>query len=436
MRRRAALLLLLAACAPSTQGGRGVTPLRNPREQLRYSIDSLASNPIFRNSNVGILVLNPRTGDTLFSRNANKLFMPASNEKIITGAVALALLGPEYRYQTKFAVRGTVRDGVLDGDLVVIGRGDPTVSDRAQGNAMTWMSRVADSLSARGIKSITGSLLRGGNAFPDSIYGYGWEIDDVLTESGAPVDELLYDEGMTKTMTQIDGRDTTVDIATTAPARTYLEALATALSMHSIRVNRGISDSVVAIAPEPALLFTVTSPPLRDILKLLEKPSQNQIAEILLHTIGLEKTGVGSADSGAAVVQRQLLAWGVQRDGFVYYDGSGMSRHNLVSPETIVNVLVAIQRDTAFQAFYDALPIAGVDGTLRTRMVGTKAAGNMHAKTGTLEFVRSLSGYVTDADGDRLVFSLLHNHFTVPVDSVSKFQNRVGALLANYSSRR
>jgi serine-type D-Ala-D-Ala carboxypeptidase/endopeptidase (penicillin-binding protein 4) len=113
-----------------------------------------------------------------------------------------------------------------------------------------------------------------------------------------------------------------------------------------------------------------------------------------------------------------------------------LSRHDLVSPETIVRTLVAIQRDTAFQAFYDALPIAGVDGTLRTRMVGTPAAGNMHAKTGTLQFVRSLSGYVNDADGDRLVFSLLHNHFTTSVDSVSKFQNEVGALLASYRAKR
>jgi len=437
MKLGVAALVLLVACAPSTQGGRGVTPVRNPREQLRYSIDSLASNPIFRNSNMGILIVNPQSGDTLFSHNAKRLFIPASNEKIITGTVALALLGPDYRYQTRFALRGTMRDSVLDGDLVVIGRGDPTVSDRAQGSAMTWMSRIADSLSARGVKSITGSLIRGGNAFPDSIYGYGWEIDDVLTESGAPVDELLYDEGMTKITTRINGRDTTVDIATTAPARTYLEALASALSMRGIRVNRGISDSVLVLqTPEPAALFTVTSPPLRDILKLLEKPSQNQIAEVLLRTIGLEKTGVGSSDSGAAVVRRQLLAWGAERDGFRYYDGSGMSRHDLVSPETLVRILTVIQRDTAFLAFYDALPIAGVDGTLRTRMVGTKAAGNMRAKTGTLQFVRSLSGYVTDADGDRLVFSLLHNHFTVPVDSVSKFQNEVGALLANYRSRR
>ncbi|MEP6905176.1 MAG: D-alanyl-D-alanine carboxypeptidase/D-alanyl-D-alanine-endopeptidase, partial [Gemmatimonadales bacterium] len=179
----------------------------------------------------------------------------------------------------------------------------------------------------------------------------------------------------------------------------------------------------------------VLSPPLRDILRLLMKPSQNQIAETLLHTLGLERTGVGTADSGAVIVQRQLLTWGAERDGLVVYDGSGMSRHDLVTPETILRTLVAIQRDTAFSAFYDALPVAGVDGTLRTRMLRTVAAGNMHAKTGSLEFVRTLSGYVTDADGERIVFSILDNHFTAPVDSISRFQNDIGVLLAGYRNR-
>lgn len=387
---------------------------------------------------MGILVVNPATGDTLFSRNASKLFMPASNEKIITGSVALSLLGPDYRYKTAFVTRGAVRDSTLDGDLIVIGRGDPTVSNHAQqGNAMSWMARIGDSLAARGIKRVSGALVQGGNAFPDSIYGYGWEWDDLTTESGAPVDELLYNEGMTRMPARVNGRDTTVDIATRTPGRTYLEALSVALNARGIAIQHGVTDSVAEVnASGLDTLFVVSSAPLRDILRLLEKPSQNQIAEILIHTIGLEKTGVGTADSGAAVVKRQLLSWGAEADGFRVYDGSGLSRHDLVSPETIVRTLVTIQRDTAFQAFYDALPVAGVDGTLRTRMVGTPAAGNMHAKTGTLQFVRSLSGYVNDADGDRLVFSLLHNHFTVSVDSVSKFQNEVGALLASYRAKR
>ncbi len=433
-----AMLFFAGACAPSPQGRGGPAPLRNPRAALRRSIDSLVSNSLLRNSHIGLLVVNPARGDTLYSRNAGKLFMPASNMKIITGSTALALLGSDYRFTTTFVSRGAVRDSVLDGDLIVIGRGDPTVSDRAQqGNAMTWMRRVADSLAARGIKRVSGRLVRGGNAFPDSIYGYGWEWDDLTTDSGAPIDELLYDEGMTKVTRRIAGRDTLVKTATVFPARTFLEALSFALAEKNISVGAIVPDSTVEVlAPGVDTLFSVQSPPLREILRYLEKPSQNQIAEILLRAIGLERAGVGRADSGSAVVSRQLLAWGAERDGFVVYDGSGLSRHDLLSPETLVRTLVAIQRDTAFQVFYDALPIAGVDGTLRTRMVGTPAAGNMRAKTGTLQFVRALSGYVTDADGERLVFSILNNHFTAPVDSVSRFQNNVGVLLAGYRARR
>jgi D-alanyl-D-alanine carboxypeptidase/D-alanyl-D-alanine-endopeptidase (penicillin-binding protein 4) len=435
--RCGAMLLVMGACAPSPQRG-GPAPLRNPRAALRHSIDSLVSNSLLRNSHIGLLVVNPASGDTLYSRNAGKLFMPASNMKIITGAAALALLGPDYRFTTTFVSRGAIRDSVLDGDLIVIGRGDPTVSDRAQqGNAFAWMQRVADSLAVRGIKRVGGRLVRGGNAFPDSIYGYGWEWDDLTTESGAPIDELLYDEGMTKVSRRIAGRDTLVDIATAFPARTYLESLSSALAEKGISVGAIVPDSTVEVlAPGVDTLFSVQSPPLREILRYFEKPSQNQIGEILLRAIGLERTGVGRSDSGSVVVSRQLLAWGVERDGFVVYDGSGLSRHDLLSPETIVRTLVAIQRDTAFLVFYDALPIAGVDGTLRTRMVGTPAAGNMRAKTGTLQFVRALSGYVTDADGDRLVFSILNNHYTAPVDSVSRFQNNVGVLLAGYRGRR
>lgn len=433
--RRLLAVVLLCACVPASQGG--VHPTLNPRESLRHSIDSLVADPEFRSSNIGILVVKPG-GDTLYSHNAGKLFMPASNMKILTGSVALTQLGADYRFKTAFVTRGAVRDGALDGDLIVIGRGDPTVSNRAEkGDAKNWMRRVADSLSARGIKRISGGLMRGGNAFPDTIYGYGWEWDDLDGSSAAPVDELEYNEGMTTIHKQIAGRDTVVEIATRNPDRTYLEALASALAERGIAVGGGVSDSTADIvAPRTDTLFTVTSPPLRDILRLFLKPSQNQIGEILLHTLGLERTGVGSADSGAVVVRRQLLTWGAEHDGFVVYDGSGMSRHDLVTPETILKILVAIQKDTAFSAFYDGLPIAGVDGTLRTRMLKTPAAGNMHAKTGTLEFVRSLSGYVTDADGERLVFSMLDNHYTARVDSVSRFQNDIGALLAAYRDNR
>lgn len=429
----AAFISLLGACVPpaATSPGRLPASALAPRQSLKLSIDSLLSDPQLRSAFFGILIVNPRSGDTLYSRNAGKLFMPASNQKILTGAVALAQLGPEYRYRTVVARRGSMTDGVINGDLVVIGGGDPSISDRARGSAKAMLRDVADSLRSRGVKRVTGKLVRGGDLFPDGIYGYGWEADDFTTSSGAPVDELLYNEGLVDSTIVVGGRDTVETVVTRNPSRSFLAAFDTALTTRGITVAGGVSDTVLS-ATAVDTLYSFQSPPLREILQHFEKPSQNQIGEMLLKTIGLERTRVGIADSGAAVVSRQLLDWGAERDGFKVYDGSGLSRHDLVSPETLVRVLVAIQRDTAYLAFYNSLPIAGIDGTLRSRMKGTPAEGNMRAKTGTLEFVRSLSGYITSADSEQLVFSLLSNHFTVPVAVVTRFQDAVGVLLANY----
>lgn len=424
---------LIVACTP-TAGTSRPAPVRSPIEALRFSIDSLVNDPMFASAHIGMLIVNPRTGDTLYSRNAGKLFMPASNQKIITAAVALHQLGPNYRFRTVMGKRGVLRDGVLEGDLVVIGRGDPTLSARMRGNAMAAMQAIADSIAARGIRRISGTLRPAGNAFPDSIYGYGWEYDD-LTASGTPTDELLFNEGQVRTVRRTARGDTVELIGTRNPTLAYLAALDTAFRARGITTG-GISDSIVSLSERIDTLYAFDSPPLRDILGPFLKPSQNQIGEILLKTLGLERTGAGVADSGAAVITRQLREWGVDSSGVFVYDGSGLSRHDLVTPETIVRILVAMQRDTAFQVFYDALPIAGIDGTIRTRMRGTPAANNLRAKTGTIEFVRSLSGYVTSAGGDRLVFSFLSNHFIVPVSQITRVQDAVGVLLASYKGGR
>jgi len=271
---------------------------------------------------------------------------------------------------------------------------------------------------------------------------------------------LLFNEGQVRTVRKTARGDTVELVGTRNPTLAYLAALDTAFRARGITTG-GISDSIVSLSEPIDTLYAFDSPPLRDILGPFLKPSQNQIGEILLKTLGLERTGAGVADSGAAVIDslvqlleweqltcspvgpscaavitRQLREWGVDSSGVFVYDGSGLSRHDLVSPETIVRILVAMQRDTAFQVFYDALPIAGVDGTIRTRMRATPAANNLRAKTGTIEFVRSLSGYVTSGDGERLVFSFLSNHFIVPVSQITRVQDAVGVLLATYKGGR
>jgi D-alanyl-D-alanine carboxypeptidase/D-alanyl-D-alanine-endopeptidase (penicillin-binding protein 4) len=214
----------------------------------------------------------------------------------------------------------------------------------------------------------------------------------------------------------------------------YLVALGEALGDRGISVARGadadarVPDDSLAALTELAHL---DSPPLREILPALEKPSQNQIAEALFKTIGLERGGAGRADSARRVIERQLVAWGAPADGFAVRDGSGLSRHDFVSPETIVHVLDAARRDTAFHVLYDALPIAGVDGTIGSRMRGTPAQGNVHAKTGFVDKARSLSGYVTTADGRMLLFSFLCNNWTTPTSDVEHVQDAIAARLAS-----
>jgi D-alanyl-D-alanine carboxypeptidase/D-alanyl-D-alanine-endopeptidase (penicillin-binding protein 4) len=406
----------------------------SPLDALRHSIDSLVEDPKFSNAHLGLLRVNPETGDTLYSRNAGKLFMPASNQKILTSAVALAQLGPDYRYRTVIAKRGPLKDSVLTGDLIVIGRGDPTMSDRVHGSAAAAMAAIADSIKARGITRVTGVLKQGGNAFPDSIYGYGWEWDDISGESGAPIDELLYNEGMVQRAAKISGRDTVISVATRTPGYVYLSALYGALSQRGVRIEGLVDLTADSLTVPYDTVYVIESPPLREILKFFMKPSQNQIGEVLLKTIGLEKTGIGSADAGAEVISTQLRDWGVDSTEVVVYDGSGLSRHDLVTPRTFVKVLSAMRKDTAFTVYYDAFPIAGVDGTIRSRMKGTPAENNLRGKTGTIEFVRSLSGYVDTADGQKLVFSFLSNHFTTPVSEITRVQDAVGALLASFRS--
>jgi serine-type D-Ala-D-Ala carboxypeptidase/endopeptidase (penicillin-binding protein 4) len=414
------------------------------RAELRHLIDSLTTQPEFRSAQWGVLVVNPRTGDTLYSKNAGKLFMPASNMKIVTSAAALTLLGPQYTYKTTFLTNGEVRDSLLDGDLLVIGRGDPTVSDRMQGLvtgdtlrglATAVMDALADSLRAHHIRQVGGSIARVGNAFPDSIYGIGWAWNNLGEYYGAGVDELIFNEGMAPTKLRPlpdTVRDSLYSGPAKDPAKAYLEALRDGLVRKGITVEGGVRDSILPTPIKMDTIFVLTSRPLREILPALMKPSQNQIAEILLRTIGLERGGIGTADTARKIVGQQLLAWGVQPDGFVIRDGSGLSDQDLLTPETIVRVLDRIQRDTAFATYYNAMPIAGVDGTIEKRMKGTPAEGNIHAKTGTLAKARSLSGYVTTADGERLIFSILANNTTTPGSTVTNVADQIGAALASY----
>src|SRR4051812_5356907 len=209
MRRHNFVVLVLAAsCAAPVvvAPAPGIRVIeRVGTRSLRRSIDSVVNAPEFANGHWGVLVVSTR-GDTLYSHNAGKLFMPASNQKILTSAVAFTQLGPDYRYRTSFVAHGAIEGGVLNGDLGVVGRGDPSVSDHMQVDAMLPLLAVADSLIARGVTRIRGKVLAEGNAFPQSVLGYGWSYDDFEDDYSAPTDELLFNEGFTNVVVHAGAR--------------------------------------------------------------------------------------------------------------------------------------------------------------------------------------------------------------------------------------
>jgi len=223
------------------------------------------------------------------------------------------------------------------------------------------------------------------------------------------------------------GDTATIEVTHHNPDDAYVAAVREALMERGISIDESPTPSTGPLTT----IATLSSPPLSEILKALLKPSQNQIAEMLFRTVALERTGAGRTDSARAVVGAQIAQWGAAVPAeAVIRDGSGLSRYDYISPRTVVRILDAMHRSPAFAVFYDALPIAGVDGTIRNRMKGTPAQGNVHAKTGTVAQARSLSGFVTTADHHLLIFSFLANNFAAPVSSVERMQDAITARLA------
>lgn len=459
-----AALLLAGACTPVPPSS-APAPARDP---LAAALDSIFDDTLFASAHWGVEVRSLKTGRTIYAREPGKMVVPASNMKLVTAAAALEALGPDYRYRTRVATAGTVRGGVLQGDLIVFGSGDPTISERFFGDVRTTFSAWADSLRAHGIQRISGDVIGNDDVFDDVPLGRGWAWDDVEGSYSAEVGGLELNEGFVTVRVEAgsDGPRVTshpvaprwvpIESAVTlgapgsqpsvaihhgdsvsaivvsgalpadAPAveeeisvrdntRFFADALRQALVDAGIRVDGGALDADDTAREDPAAattIFTHTSPPLRDILPGFLKPSQNQIGEMLLKTLGHELRGTGTAGAGLAVVDSMVRLWRLPRPLLSQADGSGLSRYNLVAPAFLVALLEAESRSPNAQVFFDALPVAGVDGTLETRMRGTPAQGTVHAKTGTLSGVRSLSGHLTTAAGERLVFSIIVNNHT------------------------
>lgn len=468
-----AVAMGISGCHSAAAPAAAPLPVAAPPAPLAASLDSIFADPRFARAHWGVSVRSLSTGRSVYERNPEKLFVPASTLKLVTGMAAIETLGPEHRFRTTVGGTGAISDGVLRGDLVVAGSGDPSISARFGGDARSVFRAWADSLRARGVTRITGRVVGNDDVFDDAPLGRGWAWDDVEDYYSAEVSGLQFNEGVVTVAVapgEAAGRPgritlepatgyipVTNRVTTVAPGAASRITLARASAGPGILVSGTVAADTAAVRDEIAVrdntlyfvttlrevlrdagirvdgpatdadenaatphaggaanpLFVHASPPLREILPAFWKPSQNQIGEILLRTLGRERRGAGTGAAGAAVVDSLLRVWSIQPGMLAMADGSGLSRYNLLAPELLVALLTRMEASPHRELYLAALPVAGTDGTLARRLQGTPLQGKLRAKTGTLSGVRGLSGFLDTAAGERLVFAALVNHHTL-----------------------
>jgi serine-type D-Ala-D-Ala carboxypeptidase/endopeptidase (penicillin-binding protein 4) len=456
-------------------------------------LDDIFNDPNFDNANWGVVIQSLETGEYFYRRNANKLFIPASDLKLFTTSAALILLGPEYNFSTNILMNGKMDGSVLDGDLIVRGRGDPTISGRFYNDDKYKVFKDwADSISKIGIDEITGNIIGDDDHFDNLGLGKGWAWDDASYWFSAPSGAISFNDNVVDIVVKVNN-EKNIPVIITSPSTKYIvfinnvsvvpddstttinvyrqsgtnivDVFGTIRKQDSVKtyvtVNNPTQYSMVVLKSvlqkkdisvdgfamdiddiskspfikNPKNLFTYYSPPLKEIIKVINKNSENFYSEQLLKTIGLEEEGFGSADNGVKAEDMVFREMGILPEGMNIVDGSGLSRLNLVSPHQIVTLLNYMFKSKYFIPFFNSLPIAGVDGTLGKRMKKTKAENNLRAKTGTHIGVSSISGYVYTLDNEPVSFSIIANNYNVPVKIAENIEDLVCLRLANFKRK-
>jgi D-alanyl-D-alanine carboxypeptidase/D-alanyl-D-alanine-endopeptidase (penicillin-binding protein 4) len=425
------------------------------------------------------LIADAKTGQVLFEENADRYFVPASNMKLFTTALALAKLGVDYRFRTTIeALAAPSADGKMEGPIYLVGRGDPNLSNRKfpyvlkeefDGPPEKAIAELADAIVAKGVKEISGDVIGDDSYFPRERYPNGWEIDDMVWEYGAAISAIVVDDNTVQlTLTAgekagdrveaivapaapefvLDNRVVTsaagvkadltlrrepgsnvVTVLGTLPAKSTPRKLTLAVqepALHAAAMlKRLLEDRGVKIAGTARMLSSPPdqpagetravmaehlSIPLGESVKLVNKISQNLHTEMLLRASARPGGPWATPEDLDNFPASFYSEAGIAVGDVVQTDGSGLSRHDLVTPRALVALLQYAQKQPWFAAYFDSLPVAGIDGTLEDRMKNSIAAGRIHAKTGSVEHVRTRSGYADLPSGRRLVFSFMSNN--------------------------
>ncbi len=375
-------------------------------DALRPTIDAvIAGSP----PDTCVVVTND--GRIIGEQNAENPLIPASNEKIVTTALALDLFGPEHTFTTELRTSAAITDGVLAGDLYLVGGGDPFLStddwwaqfDTQDARFHTRLESLADQLVATGITSIEGSLL-GDESLFDSARTGPWATRLIDSRQSGPLSALAVNEGFQSWPAVFEG-SFFPRVPTDDPPSHAAAVFARLLGERGIAVS---STGAGLAPPEAATLTQISSPPLSELVTHVNTYSNNFGAEILLKHIGLARSGVGSTEAGAAAMTAMLDERGLATTGTVLTDGSGLGENTRVTCRLLSSLLMAAGTDSVLA---DSLSIGGVRGSLIGRHVGTAATGNVYAKTGTLNNVTALSGIVHSPvePGTSLVFAYIAN---------------------------
>jgi len=491
----------VVASASCVTAGAATRPGHVAPPALAAVIDSVISTPPLNRATWGIAVWDATAGRPIVDYEAGRHFIPASNTKIVVTTAALGVLGPDYRWETPVFAKMQPGDSVA-GEVVVIGRGDPTFSSRFHADDFTVTDSIAEQIASSGIRRVGGDLVIDVTFFGDRTINGAWEAGDLPWSYAPPIEAFAIGEatfgvvltggaaagdGVTvettagpqgpqglqplKTelatdtagarpdidvdfMSHVDevfirgrvpaGKADTSRLAVTSPARYAGRAIAWALRERGIRVDGEVlvqRDSARAMQLREQLyagyerVAIVRSPPLRDVVAAILRPSQNWIAEQLLKTLGAEKRGSGGWSTGLDVERRWMIdEAGIDSTGFFLRDASGLAPQNLLSAAAIVSLLEHARTASWGDLYRDALPEPGMkESTLENRLLPLR--GRLRAKTGSLTNVSTLSGYLNADDGRLLIFSIMTNGSGVSQAAAGRGADRIVEAIAATRAR-
>ncbi len=438
-------------------------------------VDSILHQPGLQHAQIGLIVLDLDKDSVVYAYNHDKLLVPASNVKILTSAAALVFLGPDFRYKTRIALAGRVRNRRLQGNIIVFGHGDPNfslsdidsfvnaiknrgisdidgdivlVDDYFTGERLpvgwSWHyldARYAAEISALSLNRNTVNVFMEGTALGEKARvvlepetGYITLINNMVTKIGD--DSVIIYRPPDANVIYVDGgighgRARNIEVAVKDPTMYFGEFLKEKLRASDVRVTGKCtrSSGITQIADTTyTIIDSVVSVPLFEIIKELNTESVNLFAEAVLKTLGAYFRGQGSFRAGVSILKEFVRRCGADTNFVVLHDGSGLSRYNLMSPYTLALILRRMYHSRYFADFYSLLPGPG-EGTMEHRF--KEMVGSLRAKTGTLDAISCVSGYLHI--GDRYYcFSMMFNNFACPRKQIESIQEDLLKVLKAY----